>query len=84
MWMAIPSGFWWMRRWRKTKRCAWFPDMMWATMRTAQNILSLGLIILFIVLTAFLLIHNIMGMTVSQQIRFFGQLKTLGTTIHTD
>ena len=45
-----------------------------------SNILSLGLIILFIVLTAFLLIHNIMGMTVSQQIRFFGQLKTLGTT----
>lgn len=44
------------------------------------NLLALGLVILFIVLTAFLLIHNIMGMTVSQQVRFFGQLKTLGTT----
>lgn len=45
-----------------------------------SNILALGLVMLFIVLTAFLLIHNVMGMSVSHQVRFFGQLKTLGTT----
>lgn len=45
-----------------------------------MNMVALGLVILFIILTAFLLIHNIMEMMVSQQVRFFGQLKTLGTT----
>jgi len=42
--------------------------------------LTLTFIILFLMLTGFMLIYNVMYLSVSKDIRFYGLLKTLGTT----
>lgn len=42
--------------------------------------LAFGAIIAFIVLTGYLLIYNVLYISVSRDVRFYGLLKTLGTT----
>jgi len=42
--------------------------------------MTVGIIIGFLMLTGFLLIYNVMYLSVSKDIRFYGLLKTLGTT----
>ena len=41
---------------------------------------SLGIIALFLILTGYLLIYNVLNISVSHDIRFYGLLKTLGVT----
>ncbi|WP_086347961.1 ABC transporter permease [Candidatus Enterococcus clewellii] len=45
-----------------------------------QMLLALALVVLLIMLTAYLLIHNILLISISKDIRFYGLLKTIGTT----
>lgn len=47
---------------------------------TVVIICTLGLIGLIIILSGYLLIYNIMYISVSKDIRFYGMLKTIGTT----
>jgi len=42
--------------------------------------IGMGTIIAFLMLTGFLLIYNVMYISVSKDVRFYGLLKTLGTT----
>ena len=41
---------------------------------------ALGLLILFLMFAGYLLIYNVMYISVSKDVRFFGMLKTVGTT----
>ena len=41
---------------------------------------SLGIIALFLILTGYLLIYNVLNISVSHDVRFYGLLKTLGVT----
>ena len=43
-------------------------------------ILSIGILVTFIIFVGFLLIYNVMFVSVSKDVRFYGLLKTLGTT----
>lgn len=45
-----------------------------------KGIISFSLIALFLMLTGYLLIYNAMFISVSRDIRFYGMLKTIGTT----
>ena len=42
--------------------------------------LSLSLLILFLVFSGYLLIYNVMQISIEKNVRFFGMLKTIGTT----
>ncbi len=42
--------------------------------------LSLGLLILFLMFAGYLLIYNVMYISISRDVRFYGMLKTVGTT----
>jgi len=42
--------------------------------------ITIGIIVAFLMLTGFLLIYNVMYVSVSNDVRFYGMLKTLGTT----
>ena len=50
-------------------------DVNFTTMFT-----SIGIIVAFLMLVGFLLIYNVMFISVSKDVRFYGLLKTLGTT----
>lgn len=41
---------------------------------------ALGLLVLFLMFAGYLLIYNVMYISVSRDVRFFGMLKTIGTT----
>lgn len=43
-------------------------------------IAAIGLIILFVIISGYLLIYNILYISISKDIRFYGQLKTIGAT----
>lgn len=45
-----------------------------------KGIISFSLIALFLMFTGYLLIYNVMFISVSRDIRFYGMLKTIGTT----
>lgn len=50
---------------------------------TGDSVIScvaLGLLVLFLMFAGYLLIYNVMYISVSKEVRFFGMLKTLGTT----
>ncbi|MDE7204158.1 MAG: ABC transporter permease [Lachnospiraceae bacterium] len=47
---------------------------------SATIIPAIGLIILFVVISGYLLIYNILYISISKDIRFYGQLKTIGGT----
>jgi len=51
-----------------------------ATFSPVPVYISMGVIIVFLMLTGFLLIYNVMYVSVSKDVRFYGLLKTLGTT----
>ncbi len=46
----------------------------------AAGLIAVGLIALFLMFTGYLLIYNVMFISVSRDIRFYGMLKTVGTT----
>lgn len=46
----------------------------------ASAFAALGLIVLFLVLTGYLLIYNVLYISVARDVRFYGLLKTIGTT----
>jgi putative ABC transport system permease protein len=46
----------------------------------ASTLLSIGTLLLLIILTGYLIIYNIFQISVSNDIRFYGLLKTIGTT----
>ncbi|WP_058300871.1 ABC transporter permease [Gorillibacterium timonense] len=45
-----------------------------------SNLIALAVIVAFLVLTGYLLIYNVLYISVTQDVRFYGLLKTLGTT----
>lgn len=47
---------------------------------TISMVLVIGMLALFIVLSGYLLIYNVMYISVSKDIRFYGLLKTIGTS----
>lgn len=47
---------------------------------TMSMVLVIGMLALFIVLSGYLLIYNVMYISVSKDIRFYGLLKTIGTS----
>ena len=51
-----------------------------STADTVQIIFVIGMLALFIVLSGYLLIYNVMYISVSKDIRFYGLLKTIGTS----
>jgi len=53
-----------------------------ANVNPLSTYMVMGVIIAFLILTGFLLIYNVMYISVSKDIRFYGLLKTLGTTPH--
>lgn len=46
----------------------------------AENIIAFGAIILLIIFTGYLIIYNVFRISVSNDIRYYGLLKTIGTT----
>ena len=59
--------------------CAW--DVQEESLDSTQVIIcTIGLIGLIIILSGYLLIYNIMYISVSKDIRFYGMLKTIGTS----
>lgn len=47
---------------------------------TIASLIALSAVIAFLIFTGYLLIYNVMYISVSQDVRFYGLLKTLGTT----
>jgi len=45
-----------------------------------NSILALSCIVIFLILTGYLLIYNVLYISVSRDVRFYGLLKTIGTT----
>jgi len=57
------------------------PALMHAAEINATTMyVTMGIAIAFLMLTGFLLIYNVMYVSVSKDVRFYGMLKTLGTT----
>ncbi len=50
------------------------------TGKTTTTLIALCAIVLFLIFTGYLLIHNVLYISVSRDVRFYGLLKTLGTT----
>lgn len=51
-----------------------------STEATFSTALSIALIVLFLMLMGYLLIYNVLYISISRNVRFFGLLKTIGTT----
>lgn len=51
-----------------------------STYGNTTNYIALFIIILFLMFTGYLLIYNVMYISISREVRFYGMLKTLGTT----
>ena len=51
-----------------------------AAVNSQSTYLVMGFVIAFLMLTGFLLIYNVMYISVAKDIRFYGLLKTIGTT----
>lgn len=47
---------------------------------SVMTYLALGILVLFLMFAGYLLIYNVMYISVSRDVRFFGMLKTIGTT----
>jgi putative ABC transport system permease protein len=47
---------------------------------TRKNLVAISLIVAFLILTGYLLIYNVLYISVSHDVRFYGLLKTIGTT----
>ena len=47
---------------------------------SVMTYLALGILVLFLMFAGYLLIYNVMYISVSRDVRFFGMLKTVGTT----
>jgi putative ABC transport system permease protein len=47
---------------------------------TKTNLIALSIVIAFLIFTGYLLIYNVLYISVSRDVRFYGLLKTLGTT----
>ena len=56
------------------------PQLTVGSSAKAANILAFAIIILLVAFTGYLLIYNVLFITVSRDVRFFGLLKTTGTT----
>jgi putative ABC transport system permease protein len=46
----------------------------------SKTLLAIGSIVVFLIFTGYLLIYNVLYISVSRDVRFYGLLKTLGTT----